>query len=113
MSLRNFEFVRGDTFSVFNTTALTIETVSGTISDFTGWSGASQIREARTKALVADLTFEWVDASAGLWRIKSSSATTDWPVKLLLCDVEFTSPTGEVVSTRAFGVNILEDITTP
>jgi hypothetical protein len=111
MSAR-LNFKRGDTFDVANTTALVIQTPGGEVSDFTGWSGASQIR-SKGGALVATLTFEWIDASAGLFRVHFDGSTDDWPVATLECDIQFESPSGAIVSTETFLITVLADQTRP
>jgi hypothetical protein len=100
---------RGDTFDLVNTTPLSMEGPSGTVIDFTGWTAAAQLRERGE--LVADLTFSWLDATEGLFRLHSAESTSAWPLGELLCDIEFTAPDGTVVSTETFQVRVQAGVT--
>lgn len=93
---------RGDTFRV-----------AGQFSggDYTGWVGASQVREDVADALLSTLTFEWIDAAVGQF-VVTTHQTANWPAnKYVLFDVEITSPTGEIRSSRAIKILVERDVT--
>lgn len=83
----------------------------GGVAILTGWSGAAQVRDM-SGVLIEALTFEWLDASQGLMRIYSVNDTTAWPVGRAQFDVQFTTGTGEVVSTPTVYLTIEGDVTT-
>jgi hypothetical protein len=115
----NVTFKRGDYF------ALSIEAL---MQDLTGWTVRSQVRRGST--LVHELTVEdWTPAPGGssfqLVALTPSvslpgvdmskpgvlGATDDWPVGELLCDIEYTGPTGVIISTETFTIECVADIT--
>jgi hypothetical protein len=112
-------FKRGDHF------AINIETPT---QDLTGWTVRSQVR--RGSALVHELTVDdWTPNPGGssfvLVALTPSvplpgggmstpgilGATDHWPVGELLCDIEYTGPTGVIVSTETFTIECVADIT--
>ncbi len=95
---------RGDTFDLSG-----LATITG-VTDFTGWTGRCQVRTAND-TLVEALTFAWLDVSTGLMRIYAAGPTVSWPVGLAYLDIEFTSPSSDVVSTQTSVVHIVKDIT--
>lgn len=107
---------RGDTFDYSDQFELTIDGVA--VTNFTGMTGASQLRHAGDKAagiepgtLVADLVFTWIDASQGLYRVRSSSSTAAWPLGTLKHDVQLTTAGGDVMSTPTELIKLVEDVT--
>lgn len=96
-------FKRGDTFLVEGTVS-----DGGTAQDITGWSIRSQLRFGQ--ALVAELEVEYVNRVQGRYRLHKAD-TTDWPAKLLLCDIEYTTAAGQIVSTETFEIDTKVDIT--
>lgn len=93
---------RGDTFTVYG---------QFTGGDYTGWNGASQVRDDATDALLSDLTFSWIDATQGLFMVQIKT-TDNWPAnKFVLFDVEITSPEGFVRSSKANKVMVDRDVT--
>jgi hypothetical protein len=99
---------RGDTFDYSGTASASENGVA--VTDFTGWVGACQIRD-RDDALIAALTFSWLDEAAGLMRVRSTSDTNGWRVGRAKIDVQFTSPSGAVVSTATQEIDIVVDVT--
>ena len=99
---------RGDTFDYSGVASATLD--GEAVVDFTDWVGASQIRDI-DDAVVASLVFTWLDATAGLMRIKSSGDTNGWRVGRSKIDVQFTSPAGDVVSTETQELDIVADVT--
>lgn len=96
---------RGDTF-VLEATAQQ----NGSPQDLTGWAIRSQVRNGSN--LVAELDVSYTDRKAGRYRLAClASATQDWPVKALDCDIEYTSPAGQVVSTETFKIDVKADVT--
>lgn len=100
---------RGDTFDLSGG-PVTIDTPEGVLTDLTGWTGRSEMR-AMSGALYASLTFEWLDATEGLFRLYFEGSTADWKPATLSLDVEFTSPDGVIVSTDRASVAIEGDQT--
>ena len=99
---------RGDTFDYSDQLAMTVNGVP--VTDFTGMVGASQIRTDRG-ALVAELEFTWLDATQGLFRLRSQQPTTNWPIGMLLHDIQLTTPSGDVVSTATETFRLVGDVT--
>lgn len=99
---------RGDTFDYSGTASASEGGVA--VTDFTGWAGACQIRD-RDDAVIATLAFSWLDASAGLMRVRSTGDTNGWRVGRAKIDVQFTSPSGAVVSTATQEIEIVADVT--
>lgn len=107
---------RGDTFDYSDQLAMTVDGVA--VTDFTGMTGASQLRHAggglstvAPGTLVADLVFTWLDAAQGLYRVNCATPTDTWPLGTLRHDVQLTLPSGDVVSTATELINVVEDVT--
>ncbi len=102
-------FIRGDTFAfVCPSAGIVVDGVA--VDDYTGWTGASQIRSSNG-TLIADLTFTWIDLSTGQFTIIYAGSTQDWGVGEIYIDVEFTSPGGTIVSTRKAVFSVVGDVT--
>lgn len=98
-------FKRGDTFTVQGQV-----TVNDVAQDLTGWSVQSQVRNGT--ALLTQLTVTWVDQPGGVYLLSATpAATAAWPVKTLSCDIQYTSPAGQVTSTETFAINCQADVT--
>lgn len=96
---------RGDTFLLEATVQQ-----GGVPQDLTGWGIRSQVRQGVN--MVADLEVTPTDLAEGQYRLLCpSSRTRDWPTKLLDCDIEYTSPSGQVVSTDTFKIDVKADVT--
>lgn len=94
--------IRGDTF-----------TVTGQFQggNFTGWTGASQVRDDTTDELLSTLIFTWVDATQGFFHVEVKD-TSAWPKdRYVVFDVEITSPTGNVRSSSLQKIRVLRDAT--
>jgi hypothetical protein len=99
---------RGDTFR--RSGALTVTDYGTTVTDMTGWTGRSHIRDGAGN-LIASLTFSWLDASQRLCELHAPAGTTGWPVGRASLDIELTTPAGEIVSTATQFINIIADVT--
>lgn len=99
---------RGDTFDVSGLATVLENGVL--LQNMTGWTGACQLRTSDGR-LVATLTFAWLNAAQRTMRIYSSESTKGWPVGKCLTDIQFTSPTGFVVSTTTETIEIIRDET--
>lgn len=98
-------FKRGDTFIVQGAV-----TVSDLAQSLSGWTIASQVRNG--SALLTSLTVTWVNQANGTYQLSAApAATVNWPIKLLSCDIQYTSPSGQVISTDTFGINCQADVT--
>lgn len=101
---------RGDTFDRSGHVAISQDGVP--VTDLTGWTGRCQIRTADGR-LVAEPVFEWLDAQQSLCRVyvPNGTGTAAWPIGPALMDIQFTSPSGDVISTEAAPLQIVKDIT--
>lgn len=99
---------RGDTFDYSDQLAMTADGVA--LADLTGMVGASQIRTT-DGALVAELSFSWLNAAQGLYRVRSVGPTDGWPLGTGLHDVQLTTPAGDVISTATEIIQIVRDVT--
>lgn len=99
---------RGDTFDYADQLAMTIDLVP--VTDFTGMTGSSQIRDLSGK-LVASLEFTWLDATTGHYRVRATGPTDAWPTGLLRHDVQLTTASGDVISTATESFTCSEDVT--
>ena len=99
---------RGDTFSLAGEVTINVNGVRQL--DLTDWTGASQVRTAGG-TLVADLTFEWVDATQSLIAVSFVGSTSTWPLGNLYMDIEFATPAGDIVSTQRTAFNVVQDVT--
>lgn len=81
----------------------------GAVQDFTGYGIESQVRDARG-CLVEQLIASWIDATQGLYAIRSAD-TTVWPVSRLALDVQITDLTGRRSSSNTEFVNVIRDQT--
>jgi hypothetical protein len=104
--VQKVQLKRGDTL-IMNVTA-TSDT--GSVADLTGWTVRAQLRQGNT--LVDTLVYTAVDLPNGRFTLKNGAAgTTGYPVSTLVCDIEYTDPSGVVASTETFGVQVLADVT--
>lgn len=96
---------RGDTFVLDG-----VLSEGGTPTDMTGWTVRSQVRYG--VSLLAELQVDYLDRAAGRYRLTAlPSVTAQWPVNKLQADVEYTTSSGQVVSTETFEVDCLADVT--
>lgn len=97
-------FKQGDTFDY--TGPAVVNDAAGDPVDLTGWAVASHVLFPDSNKTV-ELTATWVGTSVRL----VCSDTEDWPLGAADIDVEFTSPSDEVVSTETVRFQIVKDIT--
>lgn len=85
-------------------------TVNDAAQSLTGWTVASQVRNGTS--LLTTLTVTWVNQAGGIYQLSAApNATASWPIKMLSCDIQYTSPSGQVISTETFGINCQADVT--
>jgi len=96
---------RGDTFDYSG-----VLRNGGQVEDFTGWTLAAEIRQQSSLTLVATLQATWVDAETGLLRLRATN-TTSWRPGRAVMDVQFTTPTGDIVSSPTVPLVIVQDTT--
>jgi len=97
----DYSHTRGDAFTVLGTFA----------GNRTGWTGKSQVRDKDTDELLSELSFTWADASTGKFIVQTLD-TNNWPVgKDVVFDVQITSPTGVITSSKAVYFPIDRDVT--
>lgn len=99
----SFDFKRGDSFDIEGQVA-----VDGTVQDITNWGIRSHLRNGTT--LIAALTVTKTDATDGKYTL-SVADTTAWPLRRLVCDIEYTRPDGKIASTETFYINCIQDVT--
>ena len=96
-------FKRGDTFLMEGTV------MDGSSAlDITGWSIRSHVRQGT--AMVAELEVEYTDRLTGRYRLRKND-TTEWPAKLLVCDIEYTTAAGPSASSVTFEIDTKADVT--
>lgn len=95
---QNLNFKRGDTFILDATASM----------DITGWNIKSQVRKGRE--LIADLVVTIIDAPNGAYSLFMDD-TTDWPDGRLFCDIQYTTDSGQVISTETFTIEVHRDVT--
>lgn len=95
-----FYFKRGDTFILEATVN----------DDITGWNIKSQVRQGTH--LVADLIVTVLSATptSSVYSLFLED-TTDWPVDRLMCDIQYTTDEGQIISTETFTIEVQKDIT--
>lgn len=109
MAAARLDIKRGDTYVV---TVTATEDDGTTPIDLTGWTIRSQIRDAED-VLVAQLRVTVTNAAAGQFTLDQATPdTTGWPVGTCSQDIEYTDPSGRVISTGTFSVRVAKDITT-
>jgi len=91
-------FKRGDTFTIQCNIEL----------DITGWLIESQIRSG--DKLITVLELELVNPLTGIYKLKHVD-TKLWPVGELQCDIQYTTNTGQIISTETFIIEVMKDIT--
>lgn len=93
----------GDTFAVQ-------ASVSGVTIDngIDKWQIKSQVRKPKTLELVADLSVNVIDYAT--YQLLCTN-TDNWPVGLLYCDIQYTTLSGQKVSTETFNINVIQGIT--
>jgi hypothetical protein len=106
--LMSIQIKRGDSFQEL----INLPTTYGD-GYFTSWTLSSQIRTARYLKLIADLSPVWVDPITTHIIQLSHTDTTDWPIGAASIDIQLTSPSGFIISTKTIDVDIIQDITFP
>jgi hypothetical protein len=82
--------------------------------DITGWSITAQVRHPTTRALVATLTSEIVDAAGGVYKLRAlPAATATWPLVKLLTDIRYQRADDYVFSTEDCEIEVRQEVTTP
>lgn len=85
-------------------------TQNGSAVDITGWTITSQIRQETT--LIDTLAVDVVNAANGQFNLLATPAqTSSWALGSHSVDIEFISPTGFVVSSQTFTLQLVRDIT--
>lgn len=101
-------FYRGDTFLFAGPVSAKVNGVETT--DLTDWTARSQIRTS-DGTLISELVVTWLTRSPAALQVESPDPTTDWPIGDAKIDVEFTTPTGKIVSTAPQTFKIGTDVT--
>lgn len=101
---------RGDSWSYIGTAG--IKDPQGALIDLTAWTIASQAKNPATGELVATFTCAWISAVDQTYTHQLLD-TTGLPLSIIELDVQFTSPSGFVISTPTTTVTIVKDVTAP
>jgi hypothetical protein len=96
---------RGDSFEMAAVIGAVINDVQ--VSDLTGYSIVSKIRDPKGQ-LIANLSFQWVDASNGIARIFYSGSTSAWPLTFANMDIRLVTPDGKKVTSETISFEIRE-----
>lgn len=100
-------FKRGDTFSL-----VCIRKVNAVPTSVDLLTISAKIRHPNGTLIdTLAVTKSNQNVEPGKFFVKSSAATTAWPVCGARCDIEFTDPDGTIRSTDTILVPIVEDIT--
>lgn len=102
------DFPRGDTFEFFGPVTVKVNGVDTT--DLTGWTAESQVRDISGR-LLADLTVEWLSHSPAVVKLSYAGDTNEWVPGKAKVDIQFTTTTGKIVSTRPAVFQITQDVT--
>lgn len=101
MSIK-INFKQGDSFLIE-----CVVKIDDVVQDITDWTIASSIKNgAFTDSLVITKT----NALLGTYSV-SKADTTLWPTKALLCDVQYTLPSGQIISTENFEIICMAGVT--
>ncbi len=97
---------RGDDPLVLDMQALNSD---GSVFNITGYVLAAQAK-TNSGTLISTPSISLVNAANGEYTLTFAN-TTSWPITGLLVDVQYTSPSSQVESTRTFRIRVLSDIT--
>jgi hypothetical protein len=104
--MNRINFKRGDTFLL--RASVNDGTEDANPVDITGWTIRSQIRDGNT--LVDTCTVTITDDAAGEYELLVED-TTEWPTRVLRCDIEYTTDADQITSTETFEICVIRDIT--
>lgn len=102
--MSQINFKRGDTFTL--TCTYKVDGLPSSIDDV---DIASQVRNQRDE-LIQNLSVTKLEELGQFTLNASASETSDWPIKVLRCDVQFTQG-NTVRSTQTFDISVVKDIT--
>lgn len=102
--MAQIKFKRGDTFTL--TCTYKVDGVPASVAALTI---DSQIRNQRNQ-LIQELTVTKLVGTGQFTLVASAEDTTDWPVSVLRCDIQF-SESGVVRSTQTFDISVAEEVT--
>lgn len=100
------EHKRGDTWNYIGYAG--IQDFDGKNIDLTGWLILAQARDQNGK-LIAEFACAWIDPAQQTYNMRAQ--TSAWPVASLWIDVQFTAPSGDVISSPTVQVSIVKDVT--
>ena len=78
---------------------------------FVGSTVEAHVRAASGRQKVATMSVEWVDPVTTRHLYIRVDDTTTWPTGACRFDIQFTSPTGGVISCDPIGIRVSRDIT--
>lgn len=107
---------RGDTWSTVGQATIK-DLTTGELVDLTDWQIASELRTPDGTLIAAfACTYTGTTTDPDTQEVTQTfthiaTSTADWPVGLAELDVQFTSPSGQVVSTDTQVIKVLRDVT--
>ncbi len=105
--ISSFTFKRGTTFALLMQAT---DDASGDPHDLTGATIASQLRDSLGN-LVVELTCEPQPQLPGSVLLTSPSATDEWQLGLLSCDIKVTNPDGSIWDTETVVIHVVQQVT--
>jgi hypothetical protein len=102
-----YQHKRGDTLDLSG--QVTVTDGGQPVTDLTGWTGRSELRRP-DGMLIASLTFTWIDPMQRLVRLRATD-TGRWALGAAEMDLQFTSPSGDVISTPTQQIEIVREVT--
>lgn len=81
----------------------------GVPQDITDWEILCQVRKSASKDVISQGIVTKTDAVNGEYEIEVAD-TTLWPVATLVCDIQYTLDTDQIVSTETFNIGCVADI---
>jgi len=98
--MASITFKRGDT----------LQLACSCDNNITGWSILAQVRDTNQK-LISPLTVNISQSSpTGVFTLTPTVATSSWPIGTLYMDIQYTTASGQVVSTETVGIEVVRDI---
>lgn len=102
------KFKRGDSFDFTGPVTITVD--GAVLTDATGYSATSQVRDL-DGTLIADLVAIFTSYNPPILNVTCEDSTQAWPPGKANIDIEFLTPDDKIVSTDTQSFTILSDVT--
>lgn len=100
-------FKQGDSFILQGTVK-----IDNVVQDITDWTIKSKVKQSTT--FTDTLVVTKTDPVSGVYQLTKND-TTSWPAgvtpKVILCDVEYQLPSGQIISTETFEILCVSGVT--